>query len=241
MISRSAALRTLLFTATLLATAFVAFPALVAVLGIDLEARTSPLTYLLFLSALYVVDVAVALVYLRATGRDLGFLDVRALTLRQAGVVVLTVLAAYAVGFGFSAVAFGLALPLPPESIFTQIELRNPLNYLVFAVFALLVNGPVEEILFRGIVQKELMDSYGRWVALAGASAMFSLYHLSAFYLVLLAPNPPLAGLVVGLVAFFFAGVVLGAAYLRTDNLTVPILAHGVYNATLAVLFYLTA
>ena len=71
------------------------------------------------------------------------------------------------------------------------------------------MNGPVEETLFRGIVQKRLALDYSNRVAVPLASGLFALYHLPAFYAVLLATNPPLSGIGVELVAFFAAGVVL--------------------------------
>lgn len=225
-------------TLLLLGTAFVAFPVAVALLGIDVSEPTPPGTYLLFISALYATDVVIAAGYLHLSGRGLNYLDVRWPTLRDLGYVVGAVALSFGVGIALSTLVFVFALPEPPATIFTDIELANPVNYLVFVPFALLVNGPVEEALFRGIIQKRLAADYSRAVALSFASALFALYHLPAFYAVLLTTTPPLSGLGVALAAFFAAGLILGAVYARTNNLTVPMLAHGVYNALAALMFY---
>jgi membrane protease YdiL (CAAX protease family) len=42
----------------------------------------------------------------------------------------------------------------------------------------------------------------------------------------------------VSLVDFATAGAAFGVAYTRTQNLTVPTLAHGAYNAILALVLY---
>lgn len=238
MARHSAVVTAVALTATLIGTAFVTFPVAIAVLGIDVSEPTPPSTYLLFLSVLYAVDVVIAAAYLQASGRGFAFLNFRRPTLRDLGYVVAAVLLSFAVGVVLSLLVF--ALPEPPSTVFTDIELTNPINYLVFIPFALLVNGPVEEVLFRGIIQRLLSERYGHVSAILLASVLFALYHLPAFYAVLLMPNPPLVGIGVGLVVFTAAGIVFGSVYARTNNLTVPAVAHGVYNALVSLILYFT-
>jgi len=150
---RSTLVSVLGLTLVLVALGFVAFPA--AVWGFRIEAGepTPPLTYLGFLVLLYATIIVVGLVYIWLHGVGLGYLDFRRPTLRDLGYVIGGVVLGFGVGVVLSVVVYGLALPEPPSSIFNQIELSNPTNYLVFAPFALLINGPVEEVLFRGLVQ----------------------------------------------------------------------------------------
>lgn len=225
-------------TLLVLVSGFVVFPAAVTLLGIDAAEPTPPGTYLLFLSLLYAVDVAVVAGYLRLSGRGLEYLDFHVPSLRDLGYATAAVVLAFGVGVVLSVLVFVLALPEPASTIFDEVELSNPRNVLVFVPFALLVNGPVEEMLFRGIVQQRLASAYPTPVAIAVASACFAVYHLPAFYAVLLTTDPPLAGIGVALVAFFSGGAVFGAAYARTGNLTVPAIAHGVYNALVALMVY---
>lgn len=238
MTRRSTLVSVLGLTVALVVLGFVAFPAAVWGFGIDAGESTPPLTYLGFLVSLYATIIVVGLAYLRLHGLGTSYLDFRRPTLRDLGYVIGGVVLGFGVSVVLSLVAYGLALPEPPGSIFTEIELSNPTNYLVFVPFALLVNGPVEETLFRGLIQRRLAGEYGRWPAVLGASAAFSVFHVPAFYGVLLTPEPPLIGLAVALVAFAVFGVVLGLAYALTENLTVPALIHGIYNAVLGLLAF---
>lgn len=236
----SAVVTAIALTAALIGTAFVTFLAAVAVLGIDVSEPTPPSTYLLFLSVLYAVDVVIAAAYLQASGRGFAFLNFRRPTLRDLGYIIAAILLLFAVGVLLSLLIFVFVLPEPPSTVFTDIELTNPINYLVFIPFALLVNGPVEEVLFRGIIQQSLSERYSHVSAILLASVLFALFHLPAFYAVLLTSNPPLVGIAVGLVVFTAAGIVFGSVYARTNNLTVPAVAHGVYNALISLMFYFT-
>lgn len=227
-------------TAGLTAGAFLLFPAVLALLDTNTAEPTPPGTYLLILSFLYALDIAVIGAYLAVSRRGLALLEFRRLSLRDAGYVIATVLVSFVLAVVFSVAVVALALPAPPTTIFQEIELLNPTNLLVFVPFALLVNGPVEEILFRGIVQRSLAADYGDAVAIALASILFAVYHLPVFFAALLTPSPPLAGVTVSLVDFAIAGAVLGVAYTRTRNLTVPALAHGIYNAILALVLYVS-
>lgn len=84
----------------------------------------------------------------------------------------------------------------------------------VIAVSALAGLG--EELLFRGVIQSGLSASFGAWPGLLLASVLFGLMHaLSRAYFVLAA----------------FMGVYLGALYQATDNLLLPAIVHGLYDA----------
>ena len=67
-----------------------------------------------------------------------------------------------------------------------------------------------EEIIFRGYVLNNMMDSSSRWVALAGSSALFALMH---------AGNPSVWSNWVPMTELFSAGFILGISYTFTKNL----------------------
>lgn len=98
--------------------------------------------------------------------------------------------------------------------------------YLAMIVLSLLVVGPVEEVLFRGVVQGGLRRAFDAAPAVLIASLLFGLVHLSAL--------EGTAGQRWAYVAVVVVlGCVLGVLYERTNNVLVPGLAHGVYNAAI--------
>ena len=100
--------------------------------------------------------------------------------------------------------------------------------YLVMVAVSLLVVGPVEEALFRGVVQGGLRRAFDAVPAILLASLAFGLIHF-----------PSVSGSAGERWAYVAVVVVLGAVlgvlYERTENVVVPGLAHGVYNAVIYV------
>jgi membrane protease YdiL (CAAX protease family) len=81
--------------------------------------------------------------------------------------------------------------------------------------------GVGEEAFFRGVLQSTLADHVPGWMALIATAALFGLAHfLTREYAVV-------AGIV---------GLYLGSTFLLSDNLLVPILAHGLYDLVALVL-----
>lgn len=94
-------------------------------------------------------------------------------------------------------------------------------------VYMLLFVGIGEELLFRGLIQRDLAAAFGWKWGVFGASLIFAIMHLTW-------RSIPELGFV------FIAGVILGLMYWRTKSLVAPIVAHGVNNVVLvAVLPYL--
>ncbi len=109
----------------------------------------------------------------------------------------------------------------------------DPTYFLVMIPVSLLFVGPAEELLFRGAVQGRLRESWGMWPAIVTATVLFGLAHI-----------PAITGgfgaqlsyaLLVGVL-----GLLLGYLYEYTQNILVPSLIHGAYNATLFGLLYIT-
>jgi membrane protease YdiL (CAAX protease family) len=93
---------------------------------------------------------------------------------------------------------------------------------------SLAVVGPVEELLFRGVVQGGVRRAFDAVPAVLIASLAFGLIHLPS-----VSGTPVERWAYVGVVVVL--GSVLGALYEWTDNVVVPGLAHGVYNAAIYV------
>ncbi|EJL29019.1 CPBP family intramembrane glutamic endopeptidase [Novosphingobium sp. AP12] len=83
-------------------------------------------------------------------------------------------------------------------------------------------SGMVEEALFRGVIQRQLEAMFGTWTALAATSVFFGVAHLM---------NPGATYFAAFAIACE-AGILLGAAYLVTRRLWVPIGLHMAWNFT---------
>lgn len=84
-----------------------------------------------------------------------------------------------------------------------------------------------EEMLFRGILFRWIEEFGGSWVALLMTSALFGAVHLA---------NPH-ASPVAALGISFEAGVMLGAAYMLTRSLWLPMGIHAAWNFTQGEIF----
>jgi membrane protease YdiL (CAAX protease family) len=101
----------------------------------------------------------------------------------------------------------------------------NPRFFLYMIPVSLLFVGPFEELVFRGVVQGLFRRRYGSAVAIGAAATLFGVAHLVA----LTGGGSRVSYLAVAAIL----GLVLGFTYERTENLAVPALVHGGYNALL--------
>lgn len=112
------------------------------------------------------------------------------------------------VGAGWFEAVQTLVQPLI-ESLFRG---RGVLAVVVVSALA----GVGEELLFRGVIQSGLSASFGAWPGLLVASVLFGGMHaLSRAYFVLAT----------------LMGLYLGGLYQATDNLLLPAIVHGLYDA----------
>jgi uncharacterized protein len=84
------------------------------------------------------------------------------------------------------------------------------------------VSGTLEEVLFRGILQRHLEAVFGSWIALGITSALFGLGHIF---------NPDATWFAAFAIAVE-AGILLGAAYMLTRRLWLAIGLHAAWNFT---------
>jgi hypothetical protein len=107
---------------------------------------------------------------------------------------------------------------------------RDPTYFLYMIPVSLLFVGPFEELVFRGGVQGLLRRTYGPAAAIVLATSLFGAMHVLA----LGGEGSVLAYVAIAAVL----GLVLGVAYELTDNLLVPAVVHGGYNAVLFAVQY---
>lgn len=119
-------------------------------------------------------------------------------------------------------------LDMVPGSVLEEIAAGNPNILLGLAALSVIVVAPIEEFLFRGVIQGRLRQSFGPVGAVAGSSLLFGSVHLANY-------TGALGSVLAGALLIAGTGLVLGIVYELTRNLTVPIAVHAIYNVVLLV------
>jgi len=83
----------------------------------------------------------------------------------------------------------------------------------------LLIVAFYEEMVFRGYILNNLMESFNKWIALIISAILFTLFHID---------NPSINA--IPFVNIFLAGILLGINYVYTRNLWFAILFHFGWN-----------
>lgn len=170
--------------------------------------------------------------YLHLSGRGWRYVDLRWPGLRDLAYVLVGTVGGFAVLTALGVAVQQLGLPTTPNTILEP-ALAGDTRYLLALVpLVLFVNAPVEELVFRNVVQKRLYDSFGKAGAVVLASLVFAVVHLPVYY------NPNLVATGVSVAIIFAGSLVFGWVYARTDNLLVPTAVHGLFNAINLLLLY---
>jgi membrane protease YdiL (CAAX protease family) len=180
----------------------------------------------------YLGFAVVALGFLYATRRGFAYVDLSVPSGREIGIIAGGLVATFAVWGVASVVVAGLGLPATDHALFNPSEDGSPQLLLVLVPLVLFVNGPVEELLYRNVIQKYLTERFPVPVAIITASGIFSLAHVPAYL------SAGLTALSVTLTLLFVISCLWGWVYDRTESLFVVSALHGLYNAVLVGLLY---
>lgn len=132
-------------------------------------------------------------------------------------------------------ISYGLQVfDLLPGAVIEDAAAVDRRVLLALGALSVLIVAPAEELLFRGIVQGRLRETFGPAGAILGASLLFGSLHLPNYL-------GPATQMVAGALLITVTGAVLGYLYERTGNLTVPVVAHAAYNVVLSAVGYLSA
>jgi hypothetical protein len=104
--------------------------------------------------------------------------------------------------------------------------MENPDFIPILIVLVFLLNAPGEELLFRGVIQGLLRERFGPAASILLATSAFAPIHITALI-------GGLNAALVTIIILSIPSIVFGTVYELTDNLVVPTLVHGLYNATL--------
>lgn len=120
----------------------------------------------------------------------------------------------FLIGAPLGAIEYLIITPVAPFPTFEIRYLARDFAYMVFFV------GLGEELLFRGLIQRNMTNLLGwRW-GLVGTSLLFGVMHMTW-------RSIPELGFTTT------AGFIFGYVYHKTHSLTTPIVAHGIGNTIL--------
>jgi len=95
-------------------------------------------------------------------------------------------------------------------------------QYIMLVLVIGIIPPIVEELLFRGVIFKELSKT-NKWLAVFGSALMFALFHM----------NPA------QFVYQFIMGIIYGVVVMRTGNVIHAMILHFVNNFSLVTLIYI--
>lgn len=117
----------------------------------------------------------------------------------------------------------GIAPPTPTETMSVDGFTTRPFLWLVVLIGWFGFAAPAEELLFRGVIQGRLRETFPPLPGILLAAVLFGLMHV------------PVAALSTGMdpassfIETTVSGAVFGVAYEQTDNLLVPSIAHAAF------------
>ncbi|MDZ7687522.1 MAG: type II CAAX endopeptidase family protein [Halobacteriales archaeon] len=190
--------------------------------------------------------VGMAFFYLSTTDKEFSYVKLRKPSAKHVAVGFGSVFVMLAAVVVLSLILQSLGQSAAEHGTVEQIE-QNPSIALYMVPLSILVIGPSEELLFRGVIQTKLRESFSGTGAVGVASVIFALIHIPAYGSDVIADIIQQGGvtvenlqsLSVTLSILFALALVLGYIYEKTDNLTVPMITHGFYNAVLFGLVYI--
>lgn len=205
---------------------------LVDALGVELTPRRSFVLSIIVLQLVFFTGVS--LLYLRYRGLSIADIGVRTPTLEGwivLGVGFVSMIVLWLVGsIGAFVLGRRLGIEREPQAIF-DIAQQDPFIFLLLGTLSLLIVGPTEELLFRGVIQSRLRETFGVGVGITFATALFAGIHIFGY--------GSLASGLLGVSVLFLIGFVLALSYEYTGNLVVVAVMHGLFNATQATLGYI--
>lgn len=177
-----------------------------------------------------IVFVGIAAGYLRLRGLGLGWLGISVPDLEDAMWIAAGWVGAFFVVFVLTIVLFVLGVQ-PGQNQIQGVIVEDPELIPLLIPLMIVLVGPAEELVFRGLVQGTLRERFGPVAAITLASIIFASIHFGSL-------TGPVGSRVLTIGLLVIPSLIFGAIYERTNNLVVPALVHGLYNATLFALQY---
>ncbi len=184
----------------------------------------------------YVAFGGLALLYLRWRGLDrsgvVSYLGVRRPSPKEIGLVIVSWIAILITIMVVSLVVQALGTEAAPNQS-AELAAGNPAIIPLLIAASFLVIGPCEELLYRGVVQGRLRETLPAVPSILIASGVFAFIHVMAL-------TGGVSARLTTVTILFFPSLVFGAVYEYTDNLVVPALLHGLHNAVIFTILYIS-
>lgn len=164
----------------------------------------------------------IALVYLKYAEHDHNLIRLEGSWRRGIGYFVGGIVALILGLAGISIVITQIGIDPAESRVITNF--KNPELLLVLIPISILIVGPAEELLFRGLVQGKIRRAIGPVGAIIIASALFASIHVFGL-------KGSLTETIATLSVIFVLSLILGSLYELSGNLVIPALVHGLYNA----------
>lgn len=119
---------------------------------------------------------------------------------------------------------FGLLGVSGAESVIVERGKNQPIYFLYLIPVTILLVGPTEELIFRGLIQGVLDEAYGPKIAILIASVIFTVPHYPSYI------GKDLITILPTLSVVLILGGILGVLYEKSQNLVVPSVIHGLFN-----------
>lgn len=173
--------------------------------------------------------LGVSLAYIHYTDATLDFFEFNIEPPRDIGLALGVALGLLGMSMLTSLITFAFGIETAENTV-TPILESSMMNVYVFIVLSMLVVGPLEELFFRGTVQRYLKQGFSTNYAVGIAAVLFAGMHLMS-----MGGGVGAVGYLAYLAMLFGGGLLLGYSYEYTNNLLVPMVGHGLYNALLGV------
>lgn len=183
-------------------------------------------TFFVQFAMMYVGTGGVTLAYVAHT-RGLGFIDIVPLERTTPIYIAIGIITVSLVTIGFNLIVSYVNIH-PATSGLKRHILTQPEMVAAFVGLIFVLNAPVEELLFRNVVQKTLTEHFHPASSITLASGIFATLHIPNY---LSLSNPAITPMVlISTGTVFVTAVIFGTVYWITDNLLTSIFVHAFYN-----------
>jgi len=173
------------------------------------------------------IILGITILFAKRKGASLGKLGLRSTSLKILVIVSFSAVLLFLLAAGISIIDEFVLGPDPmAELLATSLIPRNLFQLTALILLSLFLVGPVEELAFRGFVQRGFENSFGKTRGLLIASLLFGLLHgLNSLR---------------AIVPIFAVSLILGYVWQKTNGNTIASgLMHGVYDSIAIVIAYL--
>jgi len=182
-----------------------------------------------------VAFVGVSLGYLRWRGMDrkemVSYLGIRRPSILESVIAAIGPMLVIVTVLVVSSLVL-LVGPEPAPNQGAQTTLENPSIIPVMIAAMLLVVGPCEELLFRGVIQSRARETLSAFPAILLAASVFAPAHIVSV-------TGGASAVLTTISILFVPSLIFGAVYEYTENLVVVAVMHGVYNSLLLTIAYI--